>query len=67
MRCKCCDNVLKNREIYINKKTGMFEELCGLCRGYAFNPDADPELETVDSIEEAEDTSKLLDERGETW
>lgn len=36
MRCRACDAILQDYEIYVNKSTGQFEELCGVCRGYAF-------------------------------
>lgn len=69
MRCRACNEVLKQREIYINKKTGKLEELCGICRASSFMDDrfCDPTEETIDSIEDLDEASRLLDVEGETW
>lgn len=66
MRCKACDAELKDRELYINKKTEKLEDLCTLCRAAAFSVDSTLE-ETVDSIDDMEKASRLLDESGEIW
>ena len=69
MRCKACNNILKPREEYVNKKTGMLEELCGVCRSASFSSESavDPVEETIDSIEDQEEASKTLDIEGEVW
>ena len=68
MRCRACNEVLKQREIYINKKTGKLEELCGICRASSFMDDRfESAEETVDSIEDLDEASKALDESGESW
>lgn len=66
MRCKACDSILKPREEYINKKTGRLEELCTFCRAAAFGSESELE-ETMDSIEDMDNASRVLDETGETW
>lgn len=65
VRCKACDNVLKNHEIYLNKKTGLLEELCSVCRSYAMNPDQDECSE--ETLVDSAVASKLLDIIGEAW
>lgn len=68
IRCKACDAVLKPREEYINKKTGRYEELCGICRAASFMDDRiEMGEETIDSIEDLDEASKTLDQEGETW
>ena len=69
MRCKACNNILKPREEYVNKKTGMLEDLCGICRSASFSSEStvDPVEETIDSIEDSEEASKELDQIGEVW
>ena len=69
MRCKACDAVLKPREEYINKKTGRYEELCGICRAASFMDDRIESSgeETIEVIEDLDEASKILDESGETW
>lgn len=66
IRCKACDNVLKNQEIYTNKKTGRLEELCSVCRSYAINPDT-TETTTGDDLVDSALASKYLDIIGETY
>ena len=69
MRCKACNNILKPREEYVNKKTNKLEELCGVCRSASFSSESsiDPVEETIDSIEDSEEASKTLDESGQVW
>lgn len=60
MRCKGCDAALRDTEIYINEKTGQFEELCGECRGVAYS--AFDEFDY--RIDENDEISHILDTIG---
>lgn len=36
-RCKACEAILKPHDLRMEQDDGSLEDLCGLCRWYAFN------------------------------
>lgn len=72
MRCKCCDRVLSQTELmFVDKHTGLPDELCYLCQTIARDPDnadkypqgLDTDLfENVSDLPEISDEDSLLDQ-----
>lgn len=36
-RCKCCQAILTSFDLTLTQDDGSYEDLCGLCRWYAYN------------------------------
>ena len=50
MRCKGCDAVLTDHEMYIREETGEFEDLCLVCRKASQCDEDDVESEIEDAL-----------------
>ncbi len=66
MRCKSCDNRMRQADLTINKHTGCDDDLCRKCRGIVYAALLDLELSDTDDAEMAE-VADNLQEIGESW